>query len=158
MSTGCGCRAVKHRLRFAASSAVGVMDRLTSNERSRQMALIHSKNTKPELLVRKIARSLGHRFRLHVADLPGKPDLVFPNSKAIFVHGCFWHGHTCRRGRNKPNSNLDYWQAKLNKNLRRDRAHRRRLRKMGWKVLVVWECRLKNLDQVHSRIKKFVEA
>jgi len=136
-----------------------VMDTLTRRERSKHMALIRSKDTNPELIVRKIARSCGYRLRLNVPDLPGKPDLVFPKrSKAIFVHGCFWHGHNCRRGRNRPHSNLEYWRSKLLRNKSRDREDRKLLRRMGWKVLVVWECQLGNLERLRSRIRTFVEV
>lgn len=135
------------------------MDTLTRCERSKQMALVRSKDTQPELIVRKIARSCGYRFRLNVPDLPGKPDLVFPKrNKAIFVHGCFWHGHNCRRGRNRPQSNTGYWRSKLLRNKGRDQENRRLLRQMGWKLLVVWECQLGNLERLRSRIKKFIEA
>jgi len=136
-----------------------VMDTLTRRERSKHMALIRSKDTNPELIVRKIARSCGYRFRLNVPDLPGKPDLVFlKRNKAIFVHGCFWHGHNCRRGKNRPHSNLEYWRSKLLRNKGRDRENRKLLRRMGWQVLVVWECQLGNLEHLRSRIRTFIEA
>lgn len=135
------------------------MDKLTRAERSKHMALIRSKNTKPELLVKEVVRSCRYRFRLHASTFPGKPDFVFPSrSKAIFVHGCFWHGHTCRRGRNRPSSNQVYWRSKLLKNSQRDVANHAALRRLGWKVLVIWECQLGNLERVRSQIERFLEA
>ena len=154
------CPVICHTVAYAQSGCSRQeMDTLTRLERSKQMALIRSKDTQPELIVRKIASSYGYRFRLNVPDLPGKPDLVFPKrNKAIFVHGCFWHGHNCRRGKNRPRSNIGYWRAKLLRNKGRDRDSRKLLRQMGWKVLVVWECQLGNLERLRSRIKTFVEA
>jgi DNA mismatch endonuclease (patch repair protein) len=133
------------------------MDTLTRVERSKRMALIRGKNTKPELLVRKIARSLGYRFKLHVSDLPGKPDLVFPKlGKVIFVHGCYWHRHPrCSLAR-WPKSKLHFWVPKLNGNRRRDLRNIARLRKESWSVSVVWECQLKNPVLLARRIKKFL--
>jgi DNA mismatch endonuclease (patch repair protein) len=112
-------------------------------DRSRQMALVRSKNTAPELIVRSLAHSLGTRFRLHRADLPGKPDLVFPGRrKVIFVHGCFWHGHPdpeCRRSR-IPKSRVEFWTNKIARNSIRDAKSEALLRSQGWSVLTVWEC------------------
>jgi|SRR5882762_4509614 len=135
------------------------MDTLTRTERSKRMALIHSRDTKPELFVRKIARSCGHRFRLHVSDLPGKPDLVFPRlRKVIFVHGCYWHRHPgCSLAR-LPKSKLRFWIPKLTENRRRDLRNIARLRRDNWSVGVVWECRLKNPTSLAKRIKKFLEG
>ena len=135
------------------------MDTLTRTERSKRMALIHSRDTKPELLVRKIARSCGHRFRLHVSDLPGKPDLVFAKlRKVIFVHGCYWHRHPgCSLAR-LPKSKLRFWIPKLTENRRRDLRNIARLRRENWSVSVVWECRLKNPTSLAKRIKKFLEG
>ncbi len=116
-------------------------DHLSKAQRSRQMALVGSRNTTPELIVRKLVHSLGYRYRLHVAKLPGCPDLVFPrHRKVIFVHGCFWHQHRCKRGSRLPKSHTDYWQAKLDRNQRRDKQVRRAIAKLGWEVLVIWEC------------------
>lgn len=110
----------------------GPMDKLTRSERSKHMALIRSKNTKPELLVKEIVHSCGRRFRLHASAFPGKPDFVFPNqNKAIFVHGCFWQGHSCRRGRNRPSSNLAYWRSTLLRNSQRDVKNRTALLPTG---------------------------
>lgn len=106
------------------------------------MAAIRSRNTGPELYVRRRLHAAGYRFRLHRADLPGKPDLVFPRHRVVvFVHGCFWHGHICREAR-RPRSNLNYWLPKIEKNIARDRASAISLRKSGWKVIIVRECAL----------------
>jgi len=122
------------------------------------MSLVRSKNTKPELLVRRLVHQLGYRYRLHRADMPGRPDLVFVSRrKAIFVHGCFWHGHKCKLGR-MPKSRLEYWGAKITGNHQRDLLNLRRLRKMRWRVLVLWECELRKPDSIALRISKFLEA
>src|SRR5579863_907292 len=104
------------------------MDNLTPAQRTATMARVRSRDTKPELLARRFIHSLGYRYRLYRSDLPGKPDLVFPKQrKAIFVHGCFWHGHCCRAGKNRPLSNLSYWSRKLLRNRQRDVASRKAL-------------------------------
>lgn len=114
---------------------------------------------KPELLVRRVVHRLGYRFRLHRADLPGKPDLVFPRlRKVIFVHGCFWHQHsseTCKRA-HAPRSNLDYWQNKLQRNVARDEAARTELGKQGWQTLVLWECELKDVGTLEKCLTDFL--
>ncbi|MHB8525242.1 MAG: very short patch repair endonuclease [Candidatus Acidiferrales bacterium] len=134
------------------------MDTLTRIERSKRMALIRSKNTKPELLVRKITRSCGYKFRLHVSKLPGKPDIVFPKlRKIIFVHGCYWHRHPgCALAR-LPKTKLRFWVPKLTENRRRDLRNIARLRRRKWKVTVVWECQLKNRVSLEKRITGFLE-
>lgn len=108
------------------------------------MSAIKSENTRPEMLVRSLLHRLGFRFRIHVGSLPGRPDIVLPKYlTVIFVNGCFWHQHAkCKNGRT-PSSNLEYWEPKLRKNIERDRKNYKSLRKLGWKVLVVWECKLK---------------
>lgn len=135
------------------------MDTLTPNERSERMALIRGKNTKPELVVKKIARSFGHRFRSHVTNLPGKPDLVFPRlRKIIFVHGCYWHRHPrCALAR-LPKSKLQFWLPKLTENRRRDLRNVARLRRENWGVSEVWECQLKNPLLLAKRMKRFLEG
>jgi len=135
------------------------MDTLSRDERSRRMALIRCKDTKPELLVRRIARSCGYKFRLHVPDLPGKPDLVFPKlRKVIFVHGCYWHRHPgCSLAR-LPKSKLRFWVPKLTENRRRDLRNIARLRRNNWGVSIVWECQLGNSISLAKRIKKFLEG
>lgn len=127
-------------------------DPLSPNARSALMSKIRSKNTSPEIRVRKLIFGLGYRYRLHNRKLPGIPDLVFPGrKKVIFVHGCFWHGHDCGAGKNKPKSNLGYWLPKLAANKERDERHIVELNKAGWDVLVIWECQTKK-----SKIRELV--
>jgi DNA mismatch endonuclease (patch repair protein) len=116
-------------------------DPLTPEERSKRMSLVRAKDTKPELRVRSLVHSLGYRYRLHVRDLPGCPDLVFPRRrKVILVHGCFWHQHDCPMGNRMPKTRVRFWQRKLEGNVKRDAEIKRQLRNDGWKILVVWEC------------------
>ena len=135
-------------------------DPLTPEERSKRMALIRAKNTKPELRVRKLVHSLGYRYRLHQVDLPGKPDIVFRGRrKIIFVHGCFWHQHRCPKGSRMPKTRVDFWRKKLEGNRRRDTDVRRRLEEDGWSTLVIWECETKPsmLDRLAARIVAFLD-
>jgi DNA mismatch endonuclease (patch repair protein) len=119
------------------------MDVHSKETRSYNMSRIRSKDTKPELLVRRFLHSRGFRFRLHVKDLPGKPDIVLPKYKTvIFVNGCFWHGHECKRGL-RPKSNLAFWDNKMLYNKNRDIENTDRLLKAGWNVVTLWECELK---------------
>jgi DNA mismatch endonuclease, patch repair protein len=121
------------------------------------MRKIRHKDTKPEIVVRKLVTKLGYRYRLHVKDLPGKPDIVIRRLKrAIFVHGCFWHLHdACREGR-IPGSRTGYWAPKLLRNVQRDQAHLEQLEKSGWRVLVIWECELVDSELV-NRLSAFLE-
>lgn len=131
-------------------------DSLTPEQRSKRMALIGAKNSKPEMTIRRLVFSMGYRYRLHRSDLPGKPDLVFPSrKKVIFVHGCFWHRHNCRLGR-LPKSRLEFWLPKLEANRLRDQKVEARLSGMGWRYLVVWECEIGH-DGLSERIKNFLE-
>jgi DNA mismatch endonuclease (patch repair protein) len=136
------------------------MDTLSPVERGKRMALIRGKNTKAELRVRRIARSFGYRTRSHAADLPGKPDIVFPKlRKVIFVHGCFWHRHPrrdCPLAR-LPKSKLGFWVPKLTENRKRDLRNIARLRRDNWDVCVVWECQLKNPVSLARKIERFLE-
>ena len=136
-------------------------DTLTSRERSERMSRIGAKNSKTELIVRKLSHRLGFRFRLHRRDLPGTPDLVFPRLKSvIFVHGCFWHRHTdpaCHLAR-LPKSRLDFWGPKLEGNRSRDLRNQAHLAKSGWRVLVLWECELNRKDHLESTIRTFLEG
>jgi DNA mismatch endonuclease (patch repair protein) len=129
----------------------------TPEIRRKTMQAVKSKDTGPEMMVRRLAHSLGYRFRLHRDDLPGKPDLVFPRlHKVLFVHGCFWHGHDCARGGRAPKANAEYWRSKIARNRKRDAAHLIALRDRGWAVAVFWECELKEPAQVARRLKRFL--
>jgi DNA mismatch endonuclease (patch repair protein) len=122
------------------------------------MQAVKSKDTAPELTVRRMAHGMGFRFRLHRKDLPGTPDIVFPRlHKAIFVNGCFWHGHDCPRGARVPKGNRDYWLKKIARNRERDRAAHAALTGSGWKVAVVWECELGDQKHVRRRLTQFLE-
>ena len=123
------------------------------------MARIRSRDTGPELAVRKLLTKLGYRYRLHRAELPGTPDVAFIGQrKAIFVHGCFWHGHNCARGNRAPKSNADYWRAKIARNRARDTEAQARLGAMGWRVATVWECELRDQDGLSGRLREWMEG
>lgn len=133
-------------------------DVLTPQQRSANMAAITGKNTKPEMVVRRAIHRLGYRYVLHQKNLPGRPDLVFPSRrKIVFVHGCFWHMHQCRYGRVVPVTNADFWSAKRNGNVMRDIRNVAALRNLGWSVLVVWECQIREIDVLANRIVRFLE-
>ena len=135
-----------------------ITDPFSPAKRSWIMRQVQSENTKPELLVRSLAHRLGYRFRLHRRELPGAPDLVFPSRrKVIFVHGCFWHGHPCRRGARLPKTNAEYWHNKITRNKERDKRHQRRLRQLGWSALVLWECQLRDQQKLSARLSHFLE-
>lgn len=133
-------------------------DTLTPEQRHRCMAAVKGTNTKPELIVRSLAHRLGYRFRLHRRDLPGCPDLVFPGrGKIVFVHGCFWHQHTrCRRAV-RPATHADFWNTKLQGNRDRDRRVRRALQRMGWEILIVWECETHQPDTLGPKLARFLD-
>ena len=117
------------------------------------MSLIRSKNTNPELIIRKTLHQLGFRFRLHRKDLPGRPDIVLTKYKrVIFVNGCFWHGHNCKRGDSFPKTNKEFWQNKILKNRERDKKTEKLLQEHGWKVITIWECELKNYQKLTDRL------
>lgn len=117
------------------------------------MRAVKGRDTGPEMIVRRAAHALGYRFRLHRRDLPGRPDLAFPRLKtAIFVHGCFWHGHDCARGSRVPKTNTEYWRAKIARNMARDERVRAELGALGWKPLTIWECELKNRCSLDRRL------
>lgn len=134
-------------------------DVFTPQQRSRIMARIKSRDTKPELKVRRLAHALGYRFRLQRKDLPGTPDLAFPGrKKVIFVHGCFWHGHDCPRGARRPKQNADYWIAKIARNRTRDADALTALAAMGWSALTIWECEMADPHTLERRIKGFLDT
>lgn len=136
-------------------------DSLTPAQRSERMSRIRSADTKPEMVVRRLIHGLGYRYRLHRKDLPGTPDLVFPSKrKVIFVHGCFWHMHEdpqCPLAR-LPKSKLDFWLPKLEGNKKRDSIAQEKLRALGWDVLTIWECQLRDLDTLKLKIIKFLNS
>ena len=135
------------------------MDTFSKEKRSEIMRAVKSKDSQAELAVRRMLHRAGFRYCLHVADLPGKPDLVFPaRQKVVFIHGCFWHLHKNCRAASRPSSNVEYWESKLQRNADRDKKNKRRLKKLGWKMLVVWECELKNPDAVFSMLTRFLEV
>jgi DNA mismatch endonuclease (patch repair protein) len=121
------------------------------------MKAIKGKNTRPEMIVRQLVHSLGFRYRLHRKDLPGKPDLVFPKfRKIIEVRGCYWHMHDCPFGRVVPKTNAEFWQAKRQSNVDRDQNNLAELKELGWEVLVIWECEVKNLTELEATIRAFL--
>ena len=135
-----------------------MVDVLTREQRSYNMSRIRGKDTKPEMVVRRLVHSLGYRYRLHVRSLPGCPDLVLArHQKIIFVHGCFWHMHRCRYGRVKPQTNKKFWEDKRKGNVERHRKKVRALKRLGWKVLVVWECWTRDAVALEKRLKAFLE-
>jgi DNA mismatch endonuclease (patch repair protein) len=128
-------------------------------KRSAVMRRVSSAGTKPELVVRRLIWRLGGRYRLNRADLPGKPDIVLPARRlAIFVHGCFWHGHDCPRGARTPKTNRDYWVGKITRNRGRDERARRDLAAAGWRVETVWECELRNAAGLEARARAWLGA
>ncbi len=134
------------------------MDRIASERRSWLMSRVRSKDTGPELAVRKLVYGLGYRYRLHVAELPGRPDLVFSRRrKAIFVHGCFWHRHVGCDLATMPKSRVAFWEEKFNANIRRDKRQIAALRRLGWSVLVIWQCELDAEMRLARKIKRFIE-
>ncbi len=132
-------------------------DVFDTEKRSAVMRAVKSRGTAPELKVRRAAHALGLRFRLGRSDLPGKPDLVFPSRRiALFVHGCFWHGHDCARGARMPHTNRTYWQAKIARNMERDAASLASLRKLDWKPAVIWECETKDAARLARLVTRRV--
>lgn len=132
-------------------------DVLTSEQRHKCMSRIRGRDTKPEVIVRKLVHRLGYRFRLHSPNLLGKPDLILPRlNKVIFVHGCFWHLHCCKYGKVIPATNTAFWSKKREGNRERDRRVLRLIRKAGWSALVVWECQTKDRDKLALRLAVFL--
>jgi DNA mismatch endonuclease (patch repair protein) len=128
-------------------------------DRSENMRAIRSKDTKPEKTVRSMLHRLGYRFRLHRPDMPGKPDLVFPSRrKVVFVNGCFWHMHDACKGKRAPSTNTEFWQAKRQRTVDRDRRTLEALKSDGWETYVVWECALRDLEAVQARLVKFLSG
>ncbi|WP_213378867.1 very short patch repair endonuclease [Allochromatium tepidum] len=134
-------------------------DRFTPQERSRIMSLVKGRDTKPEKVVRSLLHAMGYRFRLHRNELPGKPDIVLPKyRKAIFIHGCFWHGHAgCRRAA-RPESNADFWNKKIDENMARDKKAQAELKNSGWDLLVIWQCEMKDLEKLRRNLNQFIKG
>jgi DNA mismatch endonuclease, patch repair protein len=134
------------------------VDKVSSAQRSRNMAAVRSRDTEPELVVRKLLHGMGLRFRLHQGSLPGTPDIVLKRHNAVvFVHGCFWHGHTCSRGK-VPTSNTEFWLSKLACNKTRDAEQKKKLRGLGWRVLVVWECETRKQVKLKKRLARWFDV
>lgn len=133
------------------------MDIHTKEQRSFNMSRIRGKDTKPEMVVRSMVHRMGYRYALHRKVLPGKPDMVLTrHHKIIFIHGCFWHMHRCRYGKVKPATNVNFWLKKREGNVARDKKNLRKLRKDGWKVLVVWECWTRDILKLEARLRAFL--
>ena len=123
------------------------------------MSAVKSKNTKPEILVRKVLHAMGYRFRLHVKELPGKPDIVLPKYKTvIFVNGCFWHRHEGCKYASTPTTNIDFWNAKFAENVARDKKKCQEIQEKGWQVIVIWTCEINNTAALGERLKMLLEA
>ena len=132
---------------------------MPSKKRSQTMRAVKSRDTKPEITVRCLLHRMGYRFRLHRKDLPGKPDIVFSTrKKVIFVHGCFWHGHSCKRGKRLPKTNTAYWKSKIKRNVERHSNQLDELVRGGWTGLVLWECELVNEDALSTRLSNFLSG
>lgn len=133
-----------------------MVDPLSTDARSRLMARVGSRDTLPELKVRSLLHRLGYRFRLHRKTLPGTPDIVLPSrGVVVFVHGCFWHAHSCRKG-TLPKSRVEFWVLKIGKNQKRDRRNRRELQALGWRVVAVWECELRNMERLERKLLRII--
>jgi DNA mismatch endonuclease (patch repair protein) len=130
-------------------------DTVTPGERSRMMSAVRGTDTKPELFVRRALHAKGFRFRLHRADLPGRPDLVLPRFRTVvFIHGCFWHGHHCRRGK-LPDTRKEFWERKIRGNVERDCRAQSALTELGWSVITIWTCELEDkTDQLISTLRQ----
>ena len=134
------------------------MDVLTKKQRSFNMSQIRSKNTSPEITVRSLVHRMGYRYGLHRSDLPGHPDIVLVKyKKIVFVHGCFWHMHRCRFGRVIPATRTNFWQNKRRGNVSRDKRNSQKLKTMGWKILIVWECQMKDAEKLTRRLQAFLK-
>jgi len=129
-------------------------DIYSKRKRSEIMSKISGTETKPEILVRKYLFSKGFRFRKNDKRLPGRPDIVLPKYKTVvFIHGCFWHGHHCKAGK-LPETNKEFWENKINSNIERDKKNQHKLEKLGWKIIIVWQCKLKNKKVVTKKLKE----
>ena len=136
------------------------MDTITKERRSLNMSKIRSKDTLPELLIRKALWRMGYRYRLHYKELPGKPDIVIVKHRiVIFVHGCFWHRHKNCIEASRPKTNSEYWEAKINKNVERDKKHKTEIKKLGWTVIFIWECKIKHdIEKNMAMLRKLLKS
>ena len=131
----------------------------TPGQRSFNMSQIHGRDTKPEMRVRKLLHGMGFRYRLHVKELAGKPDLVFPRARAVlFVHGCFWHMHRCKYGKPAPATNKTFWAEKRRSNVERDKRNRRQLRAEGWRVFEIWECQTRENAKICEKLPALLDS
>ena len=134
-----------------------MVDIISKERRSKNMARIRSRDTGPELVVRRVAHRMGLRFRLYRKDLPGTPDLIFPRHRlAVFVHGCFWHRHSGCRFAYSPKSRVEFWTKKFKQNVTRDRRNRAALQNLGWRVAVIWECETRNTNIIEDRLREYL--
>jgi DNA mismatch endonuclease (patch repair protein) len=134
-------------------------DVLTKSQRYIVMSHNKGKDTGPEVTVRGLVHCLGYRYRLHRRDLPGCPDMVFPSKKkVIFINGCYWHRHNCKKGRSMPATRKRFWQSKFKKTIERDRKNIKILKRLGWKILVVWECQTRDCKKLIGRIEGFLKS
>lgn len=140
-----------------ATNSNRVNDNLTPVARSAAMRAVKGRDTKPEMQVRRMLHALGYRYRTHLAKLPGRPDLAFTRRKAaVFVHGCFWHGHDCPRGGRMPKANAGFWRVKIDRNRERDGRTAAALEVIGWRSAVIWECELREPDRVAATLQAFL--
>ena len=151
-----GLKVIVKKLRVESRNYARVIVVESPESRRRTMQAIRSKNTKPEMAVRRMLHAKGYRYRLHRKDLPGSPDLVFQaRKKVIFVNGCFWHGHSCKDGSRTPKTNSDYWGSKRARNMERDAENLKKLAELGWQILIIWECELKD-ENLSDRLVLFL--
>jgi DNA mismatch endonuclease (patch repair protein) len=148
-----------HLAAFGKFQGIVVVDRISPERRSQNMSLIKSRDTKPEIQVRSLIHRLGYRFRIHRDDLPGTPDIVLPRYRlAVFVHGCFWHRHQNCKYAYCPKSRIEFWNRKFVANVQRDTIAAKKLKKLGWRVVVIWECQLKSPNRLKTRLSKFLAS
>lgn len=134
-------------------------DTLTRSQRKFCMSQNKGKDTSPEISVRRLVYSLGFRYRLHRRDLPGCPDMVFPGKKkVIFINGCYWHRHNCKKGRSMPQTRKNFWQSKFKKTILRDKRNLKKLRLLGYKIIVIWECQIRNSEKLSAKLIKFLKS
>lgn len=132
-------------------------DMFAPEKRSEIMKKVRGKDTELEMKVRRLVHGMGYRYRLHVGKLPGRPDLVFPAlRKVVFIHGCFWHRHSCRAGNSTPTSRANYWLRKFERNQKRDAGNIKDLKRTGWRVLVIWECMTKDPKKLRTKLMRYL--